>query len=139
MPAREDSLLAQDAGSDDDPAPVRAGRRAPRDQFNGPDRVRIGKPRYLYNPVEKVHDGQTFPIEDDDLHLTCYEITGRQATVRTTVSVETQFEQDIYQIKRRTSCFAPRQGRHFQHQQTENRTQCSAHANKADPPMSRSS
>ena len=68
------------------------------DQFNGPDRAKVGKPRYLCNPVEKVHGGTTFPIEDEDLHLTCYEITGRQATDPTTVAVETQFEEDMYQI-----------------------------------------
>jgi hypothetical protein len=67
------------------------------DQFNGPDNVRVTTPTLLCNPAEKVHDGETFRIEDRDLHLACYEIHGKQATEQFTFTVENQFETDQYQ------------------------------------------
>jgi hypothetical protein len=47
------------------------------DQFSGPDAVRVTTPTLLCNPAEKVREGQVFPIEDEDLHLACYEIHGK--------------------------------------------------------------
>jgi hypothetical protein len=67
------------------------------DQFNGPDDVRVTTPTLFCNPAEKVHAGEVFPIEDEELHLACYEIHGKQKTEQFTVGVENQFETDTYQ------------------------------------------
>ena len=67
------------------------------DQFGGPDNVRVATPRLLCNPAEKVHDGETFRIEDEDLHLACYDIFGKQKTQQFTFGIENQFEMDTYQ------------------------------------------
>ena len=76
----------------------RVGVRATlEDQFSGPDNVRVTTPTLLCNPAEKVHDGERFRIEDEDLHLGCYEIHGKQKTEQHTVGVENQFETDIFQ------------------------------------------
>jgi hypothetical protein len=68
------------------------------DQFSGPDNVRITTPTLFCNPAEKVHGGDTFPIEDEDLHLACYEIHGKQKTEQFRFGVENQFETDEFQI-----------------------------------------
>jgi hypothetical protein len=44
-----------------------------------------------------VHNGQTFPIEDEELHLACYEIHGKQKTEQFTLTAENQFENDQFQ------------------------------------------
>ena len=76
----------------------RVGVRATlEDQFNGPNDIRVTTPTLFCNPAEKVHDGETFRIEDDDLHLACYEIHGKQKTQQFTVGVENQFEIDVFQ------------------------------------------
>jgi hypothetical protein len=76
----------------------RSGVRAKlHDQFSGPDNVRITTPTLFCNPAEKVANGEKFPILDEDLHLACYEIHGKQKTQQFTVGVENQFEKDIYQ------------------------------------------
>jgi hypothetical protein len=67
------------------------------DQFSGPDSVRVTTPTLLCNPAEKVHGGETFPIEDEELHLACYEIHGKQKTQQFMVGVENQFEEDVFQ------------------------------------------
>lgn len=67
------------------------------DQFSGPDDVRVTTPTLFCNPAEKVHDGETFRIEDEDLHLACYEIHGKQKTEQFTIGVENQFETDMFQ------------------------------------------
>jgi hypothetical protein len=67
------------------------------DQFNGPDSLRVTRPTLLCTPAEKVHDGQTFEIEDEDLHLACYEIHGKQKTQQFTLTAENQFETDQWQ------------------------------------------
>jgi hypothetical protein len=67
------------------------------DQFSGPDDVRVTTPTLFCNPAEKVHAGETFRIEDEDLHLACYEIHGKQKTEQFTIGVENQFENDMYQ------------------------------------------
>jgi hypothetical protein len=41
--------------------------------------------------------GERFRIQDDDLHLGCYEIHGKQKTEQFTVGVENQFETDVFQ------------------------------------------
>lgn len=68
------------------------------DQFSGPDNVRITTPTLLCNPAEKVHAGARFPIEDEDLHLACYQIHGKQKTEQFTFDVQNQFETDEFQI-----------------------------------------
>jgi hypothetical protein len=76
----------------------RAGVRATlEDQFSGPDLVRVAKPTLFCNPAEKVHGAEEFPIEDEELHLACYEIHGKQKTQQFTVGVENQFETDTFQ------------------------------------------
>ena len=67
------------------------------DQFSGPDAVRVTTPTLFCNPAEKVHGGTTFPIEDEQLHLACYEIHGKQKTEQHTIGIENQFETDTYQ------------------------------------------
>lgn len=66
------------------------------DQFSIRD-VRVTTPTLLCAPAEKVHDGQTFPIEDEDLHLACYEIHGKQKVQQFTLTAENQFEEDTFQ------------------------------------------
>jgi hypothetical protein len=76
----------------------RVGVRATlEDQFSGPDDVRVTTPTLFCNPAEKVHDGETFRIEDEELHLACYEIHGKQKTEQFTIGVENQFETDMFQ------------------------------------------
>ena len=76
----------------------RVGVRATlEDQFSGPSNVRVTTPTLLCVPAEKVHDGQTFPIEDEDLHLACYEIRGKQKVQQFTIGAENQFEEDTFQ------------------------------------------
>jgi hypothetical protein len=76
----------------------RVGTRATlEDQFSGPDSVRVTTPTLLCTPAEKVHDEETFPIEDEDLHLACYEIHGKQKTEQFTLTAENQFETDQFQ------------------------------------------
>jgi hypothetical protein len=67
------------------------------DQFNGPDNVRVTTPTLFCNPVEKVHGTETFEILDDELHLACYEIHGKQKTQQFTFGVMNQFEEDEFQ------------------------------------------
>jgi hypothetical protein len=76
----------------------RVGVRATlEDQFSGPDAVRVTTPTLFCNPAEKVHGSETFPIEDEELHLACYEIHGKQKTEQFTIGVENQFEMDMIQ------------------------------------------
>jgi hypothetical protein len=49
------------------------------DQFSS-DTVRVEEPRFFCNPVEKIHAGDTFRIEEREVHLRCYEIHGPQRT-----------------------------------------------------------
>jgi hypothetical protein len=67
------------------------------DQFSGPDDVRVTTPTLFCNPAEKVHAGETFRIVDEELHLACYEIHGKQKTEQFTIGVENQFETDTFQ------------------------------------------
>jgi hypothetical protein len=67
------------------------------DQFSGPDAVRVTRPTLFCAPAEKVHGTQTFPILDEDLHLACYEIHGKQKTQQHTLTAENQFETDQWQ------------------------------------------
>jgi hypothetical protein len=67
------------------------------DQFDGPDLVRVTRPTLLCTPAEKVHDEEVFEIEDEELHLACYEIHGKQKTEQFTLTAENQFEEDVFQ------------------------------------------
>jgi hypothetical protein len=63
------------------------------------DTVRVERPKLFCNPVEKtVVGGPTFEIEEEELHLTCYEIKGPQRTRATTFPVENQFETDNFTV-----------------------------------------
>jgi hypothetical protein len=76
----------------------RVGARATLDdQFSGPDQIRVTTPTLLCTPVEKVHAGETFPIEDEELHLACYDILGKVKTEQFTFTAENQFETDEFQ------------------------------------------
>jgi hypothetical protein len=71
------------------------------DQFSDPerpDRVRVEELRLFCNPVEKTHDGETTRIQDEDVHLACYEIHGPQRAKPFEFGVEDQFEADRFQI-----------------------------------------
>jgi hypothetical protein len=67
------------------------------DQFSGPDQVRTTTPTLFCNPAEKVSPEGRFRIQDEDLHLACYEIHGKQKTEQFTFTVNNQFETDEYQ------------------------------------------
>jgi hypothetical protein len=67
------------------------------DQF-GTDQVRVERPKYFCNPVEKTFAGVTVRIEERKVHLTCYEIFGPQRTTATTFSARNQFEQDMFTV-----------------------------------------
>ena len=67
------------------------------DQF-GTDTVRVERPHYFCNPVEKVAGGVSSPILEPDVHLTCYEIFGPQRTDATEFGVENQIEEDLFTI-----------------------------------------
>jgi hypothetical protein len=68
------------------------------DQFGGPDTVRVEEPRFFCNPVEKLHAGQRFRIEERKVHLTCYEIHGPQKTVPTQFGMTNQLETDTFTV-----------------------------------------
>jgi hypothetical protein len=63
------------------------------DQF-GADTVRVIQPNLFCNPVDKNGEG----IEDDDLHLTCYDIKGPQKTEAQEFEVDNQFEHDFFTV-----------------------------------------
>jgi hypothetical protein len=68
------------------------------DQF-GTDTVRVERPKLFCNPVEKVHPGVgVFPIEEREVHLTCYEIKGPQRTEATAFGIRNQLEEDTFTI-----------------------------------------
>jgi hypothetical protein len=67
------------------------------DQFNGPDNVRVTTPKLFCAPAEKVHNEVEFPILDEETHLACYEIHGKQKTQQFTVGALNQFEDDQWQ------------------------------------------
>jgi hypothetical protein len=67
------------------------------DQISGPNNVRVTTPTLLCAPAEKVHGDETFDIEDEDLHLACYEIHGKQKTQQVTLGAANQFEEDTFQ------------------------------------------
>jgi hypothetical protein len=77
----------------------RVGLRATlEDQFSGPDLVRVTTPRLFCNPVEKTVAGVTTPIEEEEVHLICYEIKGPQKTEATEFGAKNQFEEDEFTV-----------------------------------------
>jgi hypothetical protein len=67
------------------------------DQF-GSDTVRVERPHRFCNPVEKISEAGRFRIIERQVHLTCYEIFGPQATVPQTFGVSNQFETDVFSV-----------------------------------------
>jgi hypothetical protein len=67
------------------------------DQFGVSD-VRVAQPVYFCNPVTKTVDGVITPIEEDEVHLTCYDIKGPQKTTAQQFNVVNQFESDLFTI-----------------------------------------
>jgi hypothetical protein len=67
------------------------------DQF-GSDTVRVEKPRLFCNPVEKIHAGRRTRIVEREVHLTCYDIFGPQATEATQFRASNQFETDMFTV-----------------------------------------
>jgi hypothetical protein len=67
------------------------------DQFRT-DTVRVEQPVLFCNPVEKLVGGVRTRIEERNVHLTCYDLHGPQATTATKVSILNQFEQDVFTI-----------------------------------------
>ena len=75
----------------------RVGVRATLDDQFATTNVRVTKPTLFCAPAVKVHGEQTFAIEDEDLHLACYEIHGKQKVEQFMVGAENQFETDTFQ------------------------------------------
>jgi hypothetical protein len=67
------------------------------DQF-GSDTVRVERPHRFCNPVEKLVGEDRFRIIEEELHLTCYEIFGPQATEAQSFGVLNQFEEDTFTV-----------------------------------------
>jgi hypothetical protein len=67
------------------------------DQF-GSDTVRVERPHRFCNPVEKTSAEGRFRIIEREVHLTCYEIFGPQATEAQTFGVLNQFEEDRFTV-----------------------------------------
>jgi hypothetical protein len=67
------------------------------DQF-GSDTVRVEKPRLFCNPVEKISAAGRERIVEREVHLTCYDIFGPQATEATQFSASNQFETDMFTV-----------------------------------------
>lgn len=70
------------------------------DQF-GTDTVRVERPHFFCNPVEKTTALGTTPILEPDVHLTCYEIFAPQRVGQIDVppfGVLNQIEQDTFTI-----------------------------------------
>src|SRR5262245_19429384 len=65
------------------------------DQFRS-DAVRVERPVYFCNPVEKTRAGarRAERIPERDVHLTCYDLHGPQSTNPTQVAIFNQFEKD---------------------------------------------
>ncbi|HET6918832.1 MAG TPA: hypothetical protein VFI46_05115 [Jiangellaceae bacterium] len=68
------------------------------DQFGGPDTVRVEEPVLFCNPVEKIHAGERFRIQERRVHLTCYDIHAPQRTTATQVGVTNQLETDTFTV-----------------------------------------
>jgi hypothetical protein len=56
----------------------------------GTELVQVAKPRYLCNPVEKIHNGIVSPILNETDHLVCYDIFP-PVPLNVTVSTQDQF------------------------------------------------
>ena len=67
------------------------------DQFGVSD-VRVAQPLYFCNPVTKTVDGEITPIEEEEVHLTCYDIKCPQKTTAQQFNVLNQFESDLFTI-----------------------------------------
>jgi hypothetical protein len=67
------------------------------DQFSASD-VRVQQPVYFCNPVTKTVGGVTTPIEEQQVHLTCYDIKGPQKTNAQEFNVFNQFETDLFTV-----------------------------------------
>lgn len=67
------------------------------DQF-GTNTVRVEQPVLFCNPVEKETDEGITPIEERDVHLTCYEIKGPNRAKPTTFGVVNQLEEDTFAV-----------------------------------------
>jgi hypothetical protein len=68
------------------------------DQF-GAENVRVEKPHYFCNPVEKTQlDGDISEILEPEVHLTCYEIFGPQRAAPQTFGINNQIESDDFTV-----------------------------------------
>jgi hypothetical protein len=67
------------------------------DQFRT-DTVRVERPKLFCNPVAKTVGGVTVPIEEEEVHLTCYEIKGPQGTKPAPFDISNQLEKDTFTI-----------------------------------------
>ena len=83
------------------------------DQF-GTDEVRVERPKYFCNPVEKTYAGVTERIVERQVHLTCYEIFGPQRTTATTFRARNQFEQDMFTVTSYDLLCVPSEKKGFQ-------------------------
>jgi hypothetical protein len=67
------------------------------DQFSA-GTVTVLSPSLFCNPVEKTTDSGTIGIVDEELHLTSYDLRGKQKTQAQMHDIENQFETDVYTI-----------------------------------------
>jgi hypothetical protein len=73
------------------------------DQFRTGDTVRVEQPVYFCNPVEKTRAtggrrDEVTRIEEEEVHLTCYDIHAPQSTKARKVGVTNQLEKDVFTI-----------------------------------------
>ncbi len=68
------------------------------DQFGTDENVRVERPHYFCNPVEKTTSAGTSPILEPEVHLTCYEIFAPQRTEATDVDISNQIEEDTFTV-----------------------------------------
>lgn len=71
----------------------------------------VKRPKRFCNPVEKVHNGNIFPIVDPDDHAATYPIqpSGEPAFVRTSAQVSNQFGNQVLSLVREDSVWVPTQ------------------------------
>ncbi len=70
-PRNQDHMKCYETRGEPVGVPVALG-----DQFGSEDGLKVGTPRVLCNPAEKIHRGKKFKIRNPDDHLVCYDLGG---------------------------------------------------------------
>jgi hypothetical protein len=92
----EDHYLCYDVQYQNPTHPIDPGLLNLEDQFHQENNVSVGKAQYVCNPAEKVHNAETFPIQNPDDHLACYKIDEDPFAV--TIDEDQQFGTDALSI-----------------------------------------